>query len=88
MVDTNEYMPDGEAACEPGGNYGLCRTHPTCVMVQDMLAAIKRSIGKLADSGIESVVLHDGSTISPRRNIVDGEALSEVLAFADLNTRG
>lgn len=82
-----EVAPNGEAACRPGGSHGLCGTHPTCEMVRRTLGSIRRSIGRLAD-GVTSVVLPNGEITRPRRNVVDGEALSEVLAFADLNQRG
>ena len=26
-----------ESQCEPNGNYGLCKTHPTCELVRKML---------------------------------------------------
>jgi hypothetical protein len=35
-LDMNE-SDDGELVCRPGGNYGLCRTHPTCEMVHEKL---------------------------------------------------
>lgn len=39
---SQEWSPHEGAACKPGGNYGLCKTHSTCVMVQEMLADEKK----------------------------------------------
>jgi hypothetical protein len=28
---------EGEVSCQPGGNYGLCKSHPTCELVQELV---------------------------------------------------
>lgn len=45
--EMQEDCPAEEAACEPGGNYGLCKTHSTCEMVHKMLADAQREIVRL-----------------------------------------
>ncbi len=59
-TEMSEYAPGVEVPCRPGGNYGLCRTHPTCDMVQGMLKdradLLKRWLTMLRSP---SQVLHD-----------------------------
>lgn len=43
----NEEHISQEAPCLPGGNYGLCKTHPTCEMVQEMLKQARERIAAL-----------------------------------------
>lgn len=43
--------PDDEAPCEPGGNHGLCRTHPTCEMVRRMLTDALGAVAANSDAG-------------------------------------
>ncbi len=38
--DIGEDASSGEAPCREHGNYGLCLTHPTCGLVQTMLAEL------------------------------------------------
>lgn len=40
-IHSNDEDDGGERACETGGNYGLCRAHPTCEMVHKMLDAFE-----------------------------------------------
>ena len=44
---------EGEAPCRPGGNYGLCKTHPTCEMVHRMLSDYLRRISALETASRE-----------------------------------
>lgn len=47
---------EGEAPCTPGGNYGLCKRHPTCDMVRNRLADLER---RLAECEAGAAVLRD-----------------------------
>lgn len=37
-------MSNDESPCQPGGNYGLCRTHPTCERVRNIINALRTAL--------------------------------------------
>lgn len=40
----------GERPCKAGGNYGLCKTHPTCDMIQRRLFDAEEKLASLGNS--------------------------------------
>ncbi|RJQ26720.1 hypothetical protein C4577_02930 [Candidatus Parcubacteria bacterium] len=52
----DEYQSETEAPCIPGGNYGLCKTHPTCESIQNLIEGQERDKREQYKKTVEALV--------------------------------